>query len=357
MKYKEISQFLLKQDSTILKCMEVIDKNKEGIALVVNEKGRLVGTVTDGDIRRFILSGHSVEEPVTNVMWTNPVTAPPGTPEEEMIRLMRNYSVRNIPMLDENGKPSKIVNIRDIVSEKETDQIAVIMAGGEGKRLKPITEEIPKPMVRVGGKPILENIIIDFAKSRIVNIYISINYKADVIEDYFGDGSNYGVKITYMKEKKKLGTAGALTLLPEAPTYPFIVINGDVITKVNFLRLIEFHRQHRCVMTVAATQYKMNIPFGVIKQSAHYLLGIEEKPQQKFLCNAGIYMLNPEVLPLIPKSAEFDMPDLIEKAVRQGLPVTTFPIHEYWIDIGQFEELRKAKKEFQKSSGMRKKRK
>ncbi len=347
MKYKEMIEFCLKENSTVCKCMEVIDKNKQGIALVVNKQGQLIGTVTDGDVRRFILSGHAIEEPVANVMSTNFITAPLGTSEKKIKELMNNYLVRNIPILDKNGCPCKIVNIRDIVSEEYANQIAIIMAGGQGDRLKPITEDIPKPMVKVGDKPIIENIINDFARCGIINIYISINYKGYVIKDYFGDGSKHGVKITYIKENKKLGTAGALTLLPEIPLKPLIVINGDVITKTNFLRLIEFHKQHRCVMTVAASQYKVNIPYGVLKLSGHYLLGIEEKPQQEFLCNSGIYTLNPEVLSLIPKNTEFNMTDLIEEIVRKGLPVSTFPLHEYWIDIGEFEELSKAKKDYQ----------
>ncbi|MCK4820336.1 hypothetical protein KA005_31520 [bacterium] len=191
------------------------------------------------------------------------------------------------------------------------------------------------------------NIIDNFVKFGILNIYISINYKANVIKDYFGDGSKHGVKITYIKEKNELGTAGALTLLPDIPLKPFVVINGDVITKTNFLRLSEFHNQHRCVMTVAAIQYKFNISYGVLNLSGHYLLGIEEKPQRKILCNAGIYMLNPEVLSLIPKDSKFDMTDLIKEIVKKGLPIATFPIHEYWIDIGEFEELKKANKVIQ----------
>lgn len=346
MKYKKIIQYCIKENSSIRKCMEVIDKNKQGIALVLNDKEKLVGTVTDGDIRRFILSGHSIEEPVTKVMMTRAITAPFGTSEKEIKELMNNYLVRSIPILDKNGIPCRIVHLQDIVSEEHVEQTAVIMAGGEGKRLKPITEDIPKPMLKVAGKPILENIINDFTEHGIANIYISVNYKANVIKDYFGDGSKFGAKITYIRENKKLGTAGALTLLSEFPLNPFIVINGDVITKTNFSRLIEFHKHHRCVMTVAAIQYKMKIPYGVLNLSGHYLLGIKEKPQQKFFCNAGIYIINPEVLALIPKNSEFNMTDLIEEIVKKGLPISTFPLHEFWIDIGEFEELKKAKKEF-----------
>jgi len=342
MKDFDINKFCLKMSATVRECMEMIDKNKQGIALIVDTEGRLTGTVTDGDIRRFILAERSIDESVTNVMWTKPLTAPVGTPEKKLKELMNKHLVRNIPLLDKNGCPTKITKLRDIVTGEDGDQYAVIMAGGKGERLRPITENIPKPMIKVGDKPILENIIRYLKKSGIINIYISINYKNDIIENYFKDGSEYGVNIIYLREEKELGTAGALTLLPEIPSSPLLVINGDVITKTNFLRLIEFHKQHRCVMTVAATEYMLNIPFGVLNISSHYLLGIEEKPEQRFLCNAGIYMLNPEALPLIPRNTAFDMTDLIKELVRKGLPVTTFPIHEYWLDIGHLDDLRKA---------------
>ncbi len=347
MKDKDINQFCLKESATVRDCIGVIDKNKQGIALIVDTQGRLVGTVTDGDIRRFILAGRAIDESVTNVMWTKPLTVPRGTSEKEIKELMNKHLVSNIPILDSIGCPCKIINLRDIVSDESVCQYAVIMAGGKGKRLRPITENIPKPMIKVGDKPILENIINYLKESNVVNIYISVNYKTDIIESYFKDGSEYGVNITYLKEDKKLGTAGALTLLPEIPSNPILVINGDVITKTNFLRLIEFHTQHRCVMTVAAIQYMLKIPYGVLNISSHYLLRIEEKPEQRFLCNAGIYMLNSEALSLIPRDIEFDMTDLIKELIRKGLPVTTFPIHEYWVDIGQMDDLKKVQKDLQ----------
>lgn len=345
MRDRDIKEFCLRESATIRECMKLIDHNKQGIALIVDRRGRLIGTVTDGDIRRFILGGGSIGGLVSNVMWTNPLTAPLGASENEVRELMSKYLVRNIPILDKTGRPCKIVNLRDLISEEEMGQIAIIMAGGEGRRLRPITEHIPKPMLKIGGKPILENIVNTLAKNGIVNIYISINYKADVIENYFKDGSRYGVKISYLRETKKLGTIGALTLLPESPPGPFFVINGDVLTNTNFLRLSEFHKQHRCVMTVAAIQYRFKIPYGVLHMADHYLLGIEEKPQQRVLCNAGIYMINPEVLHMIPKDAEFNMTDLIKELARKGLPITTFPIHEQWIDIGQTEHLKRAQRE------------
>ncbi len=341
MKDTDINRFCVKETDSIRSCMEVIDQNKQGIALIVNTEQKLTGTVTDGDIRRIILAGKSVEGPVSKIMWTNPLSASSDSSETEIKELMNRYLVRNIPILDENGCPRRIVNLRDLVSEEDGGQCAVIMAGGEGKRLRPLTDGIPKPMIEVGGKPILESIIKALTQNDIPRIFISVNYKADVIEDFFKDGSNHGAEITYLKEEKKLGTAGALTLLPEIPSKFLLVINGDVITKTNFSRLIDFHREHRCVMTVAATQYVFDIPYGVLELSGHYLLGIKEKPKKRFLCNAGIYMINTEVLSLIPKDTEYDMTDLIKTLVAKGLPVTTFPVHELWIDIGRMEDLKR----------------
>lgn len=345
MKDKNIRRFCIADSVTIRECMGVIDQNKQGIALVIDRRGRMIGTVTDGDVRRFILGGGSIDEVVSKVMWRNPLSAPSGASENEIRDLMNKHLVRSIPILDKKERPQRVVHLRDLISEEEAGQTAVIMAGGEGRRLRPITEKIPKPMLKVRGKPIIGKIISAFSQCGINNIYISINYKADVIEDYFKDGSKYGVKISYLKEKKKLGTVGALSLLPETPSKPLLVINGDVITNTNFLQLIEFHKQHRCVMTVAVIQYRLKIPYGVLHMASHYLLGIEEKPEQKVLCNAGIYMINPEVLHMIPKDAQFNMTDLINELARKGLPITTFPIHEQWIDIGQTEHLKRAQRE------------
>jgi NDP-sugar pyrophosphorylase family protein len=279
-------------------------------------------------------------------MWTSPITATPETSEEEIRELIKKHFVRDIPILDNKGRPCSIVHLDDIFSEENNCQCAVIMAGGEGRRLRPITENIPKPMIEVGGKPILENIINAVSRSGIFDIYITLNYKADIIKDYFKDGRRHGVQIKYIREDKKLGTAGSLTLLPKIPTGPLLVINGDVITKINYRMLIDFHKQHRCMMTVAAIQYSLKVPFGVLDLSGHYLLGVKEKPEQRFLCNAGMYMIEPEVLSLIPDGVEFDMTDLIKVLVKKGLPVTTFPVHEYWIDVGQMEDLKKAQNDF-----------
>lgn len=346
-----IDNYCIGESTSVRDCMQIIDKNKQGFALILNEEGLLKGTITDGDIRRFILAGHSIDEGVSKVMWTNPLTLPSGTADKEIRDFMKKNLIRNIPIVDVKGRPLKVFNINYFLSEDDDHvKTAVIMAGGEGKRLKPITDDIPKPMIRVGGKPVLESIINQLADSDIKKIYISLNYKSEIIEKYFKDGAQFGVNISYLREKTKLGTAGALTLIPEIPSGPIIVINADVITKINYSRIIEFHRQHHCVMTVAATQYMLNIPYGVFNLSSNFLLGIEEKPQKTFFCNAGIYVLNPEIIHLISENEEFNMTDLIEKLIRKGLPITAFPLHEYWIDIGQMEDLKRAQNDLMENN-------
>ncbi len=345
---KDLTQICLTASATVHECIAMIDRNRQGIALIVNGDGKLAGTITDGDIRRFILAGHSLDETAGSMMWTSPMTVPVGTTRAEILAMMNNSHIRNIPVLDKDDRLHDLVNLSDLVSGTDDEQIAFIMAGGEGKRLRPITTKIPKPLIKVGNKPIIANIIDGFHAAGIVNIFISVNYKSDIIQDYLARNFNHDLKLTCLKEKIRLGTAGALTLLPKAPTKPFIVINGDIITRTNFGRLLEFHNQHRCVMTVAATQYMLKIPYGVLELESHYLLGVKEKPEQKFLCNAGIYVINPEVLSFIPKDTRFDMTELIRELVSRGLPLTTFPIREYWIDIGQIEELNKARTDMEK---------
>lgn len=343
---KDINNFCVSPTTTVRKVMEVIGGNKEGIALVVDRNNKLVGTITDGDIRRFLLAKRSLEKTASDIMCMSPLTASTEASEEVIYELLQKYRIRNVPLIDERGRPVRIMSLRDLLYGEATEAIAVIMAGGEGKRLRPLTENIPKPMVKVGEKPILEDIITSLAKAGIKKIYLAVHYMAEVIEEFFQDGSMFGVEIQYIREEIKLGTAGALKLLPTIPVSPFFVVNGDIIVKADLSRLMDFHRQHRCVMSIGAVQYRVNIPYGVFNLAGHYILGIEEKPKQQFFCNAGIYVINPEILRFIPEEAPFDMTDLLGEVVGNGLPVAAFPIHEHWIDIGKIEDLRQAQKIF-----------
>ena len=342
----EIEKFCISKDATIRQVMAVIDKNKEGIALVIDEDRKLIGTITDGDIRRFLLAQRSMEESASAIMYTAPMTAPLESSEKDVRALLQKYRLRSIPMVDTNGRPRRLMTFRDLLQDDRDEITAVIMAGGEGKRLRPLTEQVPKPMLRVGDRPVLENIILSLADAEVKKIYIAVNYMAEAIESYFKDGSKWGVKIHYLREKEKLGTAGALNLLPEIPSQPFLVINGDIMTAIDPRRLLDFHRQHRCVMCIGAIRYRVSVPYGVLDLAGHYVLDIAEKPKQALFCNAGIYVLSPEILRFVTPNTACDMTKLLDKVVRNGLPVAAFPIHESWLDIGKIEDLKRARKAF-----------
>jgi NDP-sugar pyrophosphorylase family protein len=220
---------------------------------------------------------------------------------------------------------------------------AIVMAGGEGNRLGPLTEKTPKPMLPVNGKPILEHIVRNLLGAGLQHIYLSVNYKADIIIEHFGDGRKFGISIEYLQEKEKLGTAGSLSLLPAIPDEPVLVMNGDVITSVDYSSFFAFHVKHRGVMTVAAMEYRVKVPFGTLQTANHFLLSVVEKPEVRFHCNAGVYALDPEALQYIPVNRAYDMTDLMSDLIHNGLPVSVFPIHECWMDIGRPEDLEKAR--------------
>jgi dTDP-glucose pyrophosphorylase len=340
-----ISRYTVSPEDPVQRAAEVLCDTRDGIVLVVDETGRLIGTISDGDIRRGLLKGLSLESKCHEVMWNRPITAPVGTDKETLAQKLQACRLRNIPLLDGDGRPMALADIRNFFGPAERPEVAVVMAGGEGQRLRPLTEAIPKPMVKVAGRPILEGIIEQLVDASFKQIYIAINYLGEIIEEYFGDGSQYGVEIHYLREEKKLGTAGALKLLPIKPDTSFLVMNGDVMTSVDFRAFSAFHREHRAALTVGACQYNFQIPLGVLKTAGSYIVGLEEKPVIKHLCSAGIYMLDPETLSLVHEKEAYNMTELIEDVSRKGLPVSAFPIHEYWLDIGQKDDLMRARKE------------
>ncbi|MGA1866928.1 MAG: nucleotidyltransferase family protein [bacterium] len=347
MKHIDTNQFLVKPMMTIKEVVAVIDRFKEGIAMVVDEEGRLVGTITDGDIRRFMLTQRSLDETCDRVMCKRPTTAHENSSYDEIRHILIQQRLRNVPLVDDAGKVKGLISLRDLIEEKHDKTVAIIMAGGEGKRLRPITKNVPKPMVEVGGKPVIESIINILASFDITTVVLSVNYKAEIIEEYFGDGSRFGVEISYLREKKKLGTIGSLSLLKDIPHSPFLVLNGDVITNINFTQFLDFHRRHRSVLTIAASQYHLSIPYGVLDLVGHFVLNIKEKPMLHLFCNAGMYVLEPDIVSLIPKSTNFDMTTLITELITQGLPVTAFPIREYWVDIGSKNDLQRVQDDIQ----------
>ncbi|ALP52651.1 alcohol dehydrogenase [Candidatus Tenderia electrophaga] len=326
--------------------MAVLDAGSLQIALVVEADGHLAGTVTDGDIRRALLRGKGLDTSIHEVMNANPVT---GLAEESRAiwqRTMQRHSLRHLPLLDSAGCVVDLVRFQT-PSEPRRDTPVVIMAGGLGARLRPLTQQIPKPLIQVGSKPVLQTIIENFAEQGFEQIHLCINYKGEMIRKHFGDGSRFGVNIQYIEENERLGTAGALSLLPERPTRPFIVMNGDLLTKVDFVRLLEFHEQQAFTATMAMREYSHQIPYGVLKISDGYRLeSLVEKPTERFYVNAGIYILDPTALDHLPQNQYFDMPGLFQKLMAEDKPAGCFPLRDYWIDIGRIEDLERAGAEF-----------
>ena len=329
-------------DATVRRAVQVIDASGLQIALVTDPDGRLLGTITDGDVRRAILRGLSLEEPVTAVMNGNPTTARESDDRSTLGALMRQRRLHQIPLLDTHWRVVGLEVYDALAQTNRHPNPVVLMAGGLGTRLRPLTDDTPKPLLHVGPKPILETIIEAFMAHGFDQFYLSVGHMADRIEDYFGDGSRWGVHVDYLREDERLGTAGALSLLPERPSAPLFVMNGDLLTRLNFAQLLDFHTSHQSIATMCVRDYEMQVPYGVIRTRGHRIVDIQEKPTERYLVNGGVYVLEPETLDLIPKATFYDMPTLFQQLADQGRETTVFPIREYWMDIGQMDDFERA---------------
>ncbi|NKB43002.1 MAG: NTP transferase domain-containing protein [Alphaproteobacteria bacterium] len=336
---------LITPDRTILETLKIIDTHGVPFGLV-HEDGILQGTVTDGDIRRGILAGIPLSDPVAKVMNTAPIAAAGDISDSEAARLMRRSGIGHLPLVDNAGRIVDLKVLKHLDPKPENGNPVVLMVGGQGTRLQPLTNDVPKPMLEIGGRPILETIVERFVSQGFNEIYLSVNYKAEMIENYFGDGHAFGANISYLREDQALGTGGALSLLPQRPLSPLIVMNGDVLTKVNFSHLIKFHQNHGASATMGVSEYRFTVPFGVVETAAESLKSIAEKPQHTFFVNAGIYVIDPNVLDLIPSDSALDMPDLFQHLLDQGATPTVFPLREYWMDVGQSHDLVQANRDY-----------
>jgi len=344
----------IRVNAVLMDAVRAIESSYRRIAVVVDEDGNLLGTLTDGDIRRCLLTEGTLETPVSEAMNHSPLVADERASSSCLMDLMRKRNVMAVPITDKKGRFLRIVHLVDLECPKNLLSIssqfefAVIMAGGEGKRLRHVTGPIPKPMVDIGGAPLLERQIVRLAKAGVKRVYISVNYLSHIIESHFGDGSNFGIEILYLREQIKLGTAGALALLPERPSRAIVVMNGDVLTTSDFGSLHAFHQNHNAHITVAAVDYRVNIPYGVISSEGPLVKGLIEKPSQRFLCNAGIYAVSPKALDLLHGIGPRNMTDIIQACLKQAMSVAVFPVHEYWSDIGTPDDLEKTRAFFQK---------
>ena len=340
------SEITLKTSDSLEDAIKVLHAGGLQIALVVDNKGRLIGTVTDGDIRRALIKHLGMDCLVKEVMNSNPITALSSESSDSIMAKMKIRDILHMPVIDEDGVLVGLETLQHLTYDKQYDNPVFLMAGGFGTRLHPLTEETPKPLLNVGNRPILEAILSRFIKAGFHNFFISTHYKAEKIQEFFGDGSAWGVKIEYVNEKKPLGTAGSIGLLPKnLPKLPILMMNGDVLTKVNFEHLLDFHQKQKGIATMCIREYDVQIPFGVVDIDKQQAKSIVEKPIQKFFVNAGIYVLEPELVNKVNPNISVDMPNLLEQQIKEGKSVAIFPIHEYWLDIGQMEEYDKANNE------------
>lgn len=345
---KDWKKILISPSQPILEAMRIIDTGALQIVLVIDENSRLVGVVTDGDIRRGILKGVKLEHPVSSIMCRNYTSIKATSPREEIIEFMKKKEVLQIPVLDEEGRVVDLKILVDLIKMPRTDKWAVLMAGGVGYRLRPLTNNCPKPLLHLNDKPILEIILENLIKNGFSKFFISVNYKAEMIEKYFGGGEQWGVNIEYIREKKALGTAGALGLLPERPLSALIVMNADLLTKINFIQLLDFHYAHKAHATMCVRDYHFQVPFGAVTIDQYRLSSIDEKPTHHFFVNAGIYVIEPEILDLIPENKYLDMTSLFETIIDKGYETLAFPIREYWMDIGRLEDFQQANGDYPK---------
>lgn len=323
--------------------LTVINAEALRVCLVVDKELHLLGVVTDGDIRRAILNNVALTQSVTAVMNHTPITVSAQMARTELLELMHERSILALPVVDEAGRLIGLETWELAANAPSYDNPIFIMAGGFGTRLRPLTDSCPKPMLKVGDKPILETLLNQFLKAGFKNIYISTHYMPDQITDYFGDGAAWGAHIRYVHEDTPLGTGGALGLLPaDIPALPLIMINGDVLTTVDFNRLLDFHNKYQPVATICVREYDYQIPYGVISGDGHRILEMQEKPIQRYFVNAGIYVVSPELFKSVPNNLRIDMPTLLENNIAQKKDVLMFPIHEYWLDIGRMDDFHKA---------------
>ncbi|HHP0494754.1 nucleotidyltransferase family protein [Vibrio harveyi] len=335
---------LISESSTIKQALEIINSEALRVAVVVDQDKKLLGMITDGDIRRGLLNELVLTDSVAKVMNSKPITAKKGTSKEHLVELMEKKQILSVPLLDEDKKVIGLETLHSALSKDKYLNPVFIMAGGFGTRLRPLTDHCPKPMLKIGDKPILETVIRNFIKAGFVNFYISTHYMPEQIHQHFGDGSDLGVNISYVHEDTPLGTGGAIGLLPEdmPRDLPLIMINGDVLTKVDFQRLLNFHMENNADATMCVREYDYQIPYGVINGEGNRITSMVEKPIQRFFVNAGIYVVSPVVIQSVPENHHIDMPTLLEQHMNKRNNVLMFPIHEYWLDIGRMDDFNRA---------------
>ncbi|GAA7257566.1 nucleotidyltransferase family protein [Helicobacter pylori] len=343
-----IQKITVSVNNTIAQALQIFGSH-DGLRLLIvkDEDQNFIGIITDPDIRRGLIRGLKLEDNISSIINRSPITADINTSREELLHLASQHNIHEIPLKNSKGEIIEIISIASLIKPTLYSNPIVIMAGGLGTRLKPLTDTLPKPMLKVGSKPILQIILERFHQQGFRNIFLCVNYKSHIIEEYFGNGLKYGLNITYIKEEKRMGTAGALSLIPNL-NEDFIVMNGDILTDLNFVKMLKFHRSKNSHATMGVREYTTQIPYGVVNTYRNKITSIKEKPSFGFKVSAGIYTFSPKILSLIPQDKFFDMPALFEASLaKKDYNTLSYLIEDYWIDIGRKEEYDRANSEIE----------
>jgi len=331
----EGNHFYLKATNSIIEVINNIEDSQYQICFIVDNDTCLIGSVTDGDIRRGLIDGHQVDSHVSNIMNTEPISILDSQTENEAQIMMASNQIKQLAVVNKDNRLIGIHLMDQILNLAPKENFILIMAGGFGKRMMPLTEHLPKPMLVVGDKPILEHIIANAKAQGFSKFVISLYYLSELIIDYFGDGSNLDVSISYIHESQPLGTAGALSLIEPTPKLPFLVTNGDIITDINYANLLHFHESNQSQATMAIKKYELQNPYGVVNTKGLEIVSFEEKPIQISYVNAGIYAINPSALRYLQTNEPCDMPDFFQKLKNENHLISAYPIHETWADVGR----------------------
>lgn len=343
---KQWQAILINPQTRFDEAIAILDREGLRIALIVDEERRLLGTLTDGDVRRALLKQIPLSAPVSTAMFGKPMTASLDWSRERILALMEQYQLLHVPIVDADHRVVGLETLHGLLQKRHKDNLVFLMAGGFGTRLQPLTNHCPKPMLRVGDKPILELIVEKFVDAGFHHFFISTHYMGEMIREHFGDGGRWGADIRYVHEERPLGTGGALGLLPhDEIERPLFMMNGDLLTNLNFDSLLRFHQEHAGLATMCVREYEHRVPYGVIESDGHRIRTMVEKPVHRFFVNAGIYMLAPELARSVETGVHIDMPTLLEQQIARGHEVNMFPVHEYWLDIGRMEDFQRAQSE------------
>lgn len=349
--YTNVEAFCVGVQENLQGTIAQMNQNRLGIILVVDDRAHLLGTITDGDIRRAVLARIPLDAKVTvllekkaNTLYAEPLTGRAGQDKQVYLDLLRKHRLCHLPIINEENQVIALVASDEFMPQSLASLDAVVMAGGKGSRLLPLTKDLPKPMLPLGEKPLLEIIIEKLRSEGIRQVNVTTHHKPEKIKEHFGNGEDFGVVLNYVSEDRPLGTAGALGLI-EDPKQTLLVINGDILTQIDFKAMLHFHREHKADLTVGVRIYDFEVPYGVMECEGAHVVAVQEKPKYNLMVNAGIYMIEPHAQRFIPQGEHYHMTDLIQSLLEKGLNVVSFPIHEYWLDIGKHSEYRQAQEE------------